>query len=81
MWMNKAAQQTERKVDHRTLNDDRDWLMAQNLSEFAGQWIAVYKHSIIARGKHLKKVMSIAEESELETHPLYLRIPEGAITR
>ena len=65
----------------RSLEANQVWIASQNLSEFAGEWIAVHEQAVIARGQQLKTVMDIVAGTDVaRDRPLYMRVPEGTIT-
>ena len=62
------------------LKKDHTWICSQNLSEFAGNWIAVYDETILASGTKLKNVMNKVKKKQIPSSvPLYLRVPESAV--
>jgi len=63
------------------MQEDQAWLASQNLMNYAGQWIAVFRQRIIAKGKNLKAVVSKVKKERIdEQTPLYIRVPIGLIS-
>jgi hypothetical protein len=73
----KSKKQT---VNQDQLHADYQWLLMQSLSQYQGQWIAVSNQKIVARDVSLKQVMKIVSSIPLPNTPLYLCVPDGAIT-
>lgn len=67
------------EANQKQINSDYKWLMTQNLSQFAGQWLAVSHKKIIARDDKLKKVMKVVSTMSIQEIPLYLRVPTGSM--
>ena len=66
-------------IDIGNISADSQWLANESLKDFAGQWIAVFNEEIIARDESLEKVMKLVDSLKLNSLPLFVRVPEGAI--
>ena len=67
--------------DKKQLTSATAWLASQSIEQYAGQWIAYTPPSgIIARNISLAKLMEEVAKSGIEQTPVYLRVPEGAVT-
>ena len=65
----------------RRIQEEHDWLHSQNLSQYAGHWLAILGKAIIARGKELKDVVKEVNEKGIDDQdPLYIRVPVGIVT-
>jgi hypothetical protein len=63
------------------LEKNQAWISTQNLSRFAGEWLAIHEQAVIAKGEDLKAVMDLVESLKVARNkPLYIRVPEGLIT-
>lgn len=69
-----------KNVNQNKINSDYKWLLLQGISQYKGQWIAVLDRNIVARNKSLKNVLKTVADKNLNTVPLYLRVPEGSVT-
>lgn len=69
-----------KNANQNQINSDYKWLLLQGISQYKGQWIAVLDRSIIARNKSLKNVLKAVADKNLNTVPLYLKVPEGSVT-
>ena len=67
------------KVNQRQINSDHGWLMTQNLTQYAGQWLAVSNRKILTRDRNLKKVVKTISKMSLPNVHFYRRVPEVAI--
>ena len=56
------------------------WIASQDLSRYAGEWIAVYEQAIIASDKDLGTVIAeVVSGCVGREKPLYMRVPEGTV--
>ncbi|MDE1822163.1 MAG: hypothetical protein KGJ23_04465 [Euryarchaeota archaeon] len=56
---------------------DASWLFSQNLSVYAGEWVAVLRRHILAHGPKLKQVRAEAKAKAKGEHPLFYSVPTG----
>jgi len=63
------------------ISKEHKWLTTQNLSQYAGCWLAVFHQRIVAQGKDLNSVVKKIKSKKIpDDAPLYIRVPEGLIT-
>ena len=63
------------------MQKDQAWLTSQNLTEYAGHWIAIFKQTVIADGECLSDVTKKVRKSKLDDQdPLYIRVPDSLIS-
>jgi hypothetical protein len=63
------------------IQEEHAWLATQNLAQYAGCWLAVFRNSIIATGKDLASVVTQVKNQDIDDEaPRYIRVPEGLVT-
>ena len=62
------------------MTDELQYYSKTDLSKYAGEWIAILDHEVIAHGKDLKKVYSEANEKAKGKEPFFMKVPKSEQT-
>jgi len=60
-------------------NDNFEWLMSQNLSEYEGYWISVIDTEIVAKSKSLREVVAKSRKKYPDKRPFVVKITSPSI--
>lgn len=64
-----------------SLEQNREWLHQQNLSQFAGQWVCVVSREIVAAGADVRQVYAeFCRKKGADAVPFVTFVPEGHVT-
>lgn len=81
--MHRSREKKPEKPRRRSMKEDREenfqWIVTQNLTDYTGLWIAVVDKDIVGKGKDVLRVIENARKKYPKRVPFVYKVPSAEI--